>query len=113
MDRDLESIQEARELVTRARTAQKTFASATQERVDRVVAAMGEAAERAAEPLARLAVDETGMGRYEDKVLKNRFSAVDVRRYVLQLKTCGLIRESPDLLAKDLAVPVGVEVGLV
>src|SRR4029079_17711089 len=108
MDRDLQSIQEARELVARARAAQKLFATAPQDRVDRVVEAMGKAAERACEPLARLAVDETKMGRYEDKVLKNRFSAVDVRRYVLPLKTCGVIREVSEARVKELAVPMGV-----
>ncbi|MBI4502928.1 MAG: aldehyde dehydrogenase family protein [Gemmatimonadetes bacterium] len=113
MDRDLESIQEARDLVTRSRAAQRVFASATQERVDRVIRAMGEAAERAAEPLARLAVDETRMGRYQDKILKNRFSAVDVRDYILPLKTCGIIREAAEARVKELAVPMGVVAALV
>src|SRR5579872_6119158 len=113
MDRDLASIQEARDLVGRSRAAQQQFATATQERVDRAVDAMGRAAERAGEHLARLAVDETGMGRYEDKVLKNRFSAVDVRRYILPLKTCGIIREFADAKVKELAVPMGVVSALI
>src|SRR5262249_11743109 len=108
MDRDLESIQEARDLVARARAAQQAFATASQDRVDRLVLAMGQAAERASETLARLAVDETGMGRYEDKVLKNRFCSVDVRRYILPLRTCGVIGENPDAKVKELAVPMGV-----
>src|SRR5882724_11296012 len=102
MDRDLESIQEARDLVARARVAQQAFASATQERVDRLILAMGKAAEGSSELLARLAVDETGMGRYEDKILKNRFSAVNVRQYILPLKTCGVIHESRDTKVKEL-----------
>src|SRR4051794_30937759 len=113
MDRDLESIQEARDLVARARAAQQAFANAPQERVDRAIQAMGEAAERAAEPLARLAVEETRMGRYEDKILKNRFSAVDVRRYIPPLKTCGQIRENRDARVRELAVPMGVVAALV
>ena len=113
MDRDLQSIQEARELVTRASAAQQAFATAPQERVDRAIEAMGIAAERAAEPLARLAIDETRMGRYEDKVLKNRFSAVDVRRYILPLKTCGQVREIRETRVRELAVPMGVVVALV
>jgi acetaldehyde dehydrogenase (acetylating) len=113
VDRDLESIQEARDLVARARTAQQAFATATQDRVDRLISAMGRAAEQACEPLARLAVDETGMGRYEDKVVKNRFSAVDVRQYILPLKTCGLIGESSETKVTELAVPMGVVAALV
>jgi acetaldehyde dehydrogenase (acetylating) len=113
VDRDLESIQEARGLVARARAAQQGFATATQERVDRLILAMGQAAEAAAESLARLAVDETGMGRYEDKILKNRFTAVDVRRYILPLKTCGVIGESSENRVKELAVPMGVVAALV
>ena len=113
MDRDLESTQEARDLVTRARAAQQAWATATQERVDRLILAMGEAADRAAEALARLAVDETGMGRYEDKVVKNRFSAVDVRNYILPLKTCGVIHETAETKVKELAVPMGVVAALV
>ena len=113
MDRDLQSIQEARDLVARAHRAQQAFASASQELVDRAIQAMGEASERAAEPLARLAADETRMGRYEDKILKNRFSAVDVRRYILPLKTCGVIREVPEARVRELAVPMGVVAALV
>lgn len=113
MDRDLESIQEARDLLARAHRAQQEFARARQADVDRVVLAMGEATERAAQPLARLAVDETGMGRYEDKISKNLFSAVDVRNYILPLKTCGVVREVPEAKVRELAVPMGVVAALV
>ncbi len=107
MDRDLTSIQEARDLLHRAHQAAQAFARASQEDVDRIVLAMGEASERAAERLARSAVAETGMGRYEDKVTKNLFSAVDVRRYILPLKTCGVIREDTERRVRELAVPMG------
>ncbi len=112
MDKDLESIQQARRLVERARIAADEFAHADQETVDAVVDAMGKAAEAAAADLARLAVDETGMGRYEDKIVKNRFAAVDVRRYILPLKTCGVVREAPDVRVTELAVPMGVVAAL-
>src|SRR6185503_10372215 len=110
---DLESIQEARDLLARAHKAQQEFARVTQADVDRAVLAIGEATERAAQSLARLAVDETGMGRYEDKISKNLFSAVDVRNYILPLKTCGVIREIPDARVRELAVPMGVVAALV
>lgn len=74
---------------------------------------MGEATERAAQALARLAVDETGMGRYEDKISKNLFSSVAVRNYILPLKTCGVVREIPEAKVRELAVPMGVVAALV
>ncbi|MEO6446055.1 MAG: acetaldehyde dehydrogenase, partial [Gemmatimonadaceae bacterium] len=75
MDADLRSIQEARDLVARAAEAQRQFARASQQEVDRIVSAMATAASRAAEPLARAAVDETRMGVYEHKIIKNRFAS--------------------------------------
>ncbi len=113
MDRDLASLQEARDLVRRAGEAQRAFARASQETTDRVVTAMARAASAAAEPLARLAVDETGMGRYEHKVLKNRFASDDVLRYILPLKTVGVIRDIPEIKVKELAVPMGVVAALI
>lgn len=113
MDKDLASVQEARDLVERAHVAQRAFAHASQDETDRVVEAAARAASAAAEPLARLAVDETGMGRYEDKVLKNRFGADDVLKYIRPLKTVGIIREIPELKVKELAVPMGVVAALI
>jgi acyl-CoA reductase-like NAD-dependent aldehyde dehydrogenase len=71
------------------------------------------ACEHAASSLARMAVDETRMGRYEDKVTKNLFSAVDVRNYILPLKTCGVIREVAEARVRELAVPMGVVAALI
>ncbi len=113
MDRDLASVQEARALVARAAEAQHAFARAGQEDVDRVVTAMAQAASAAAERLARLAVDETGMGRYEDKIVKNRFASDDVLRYILPIRTCGIVREIPEQRVTEMAVPMGVVVALV
>ena len=113
MDRDLASVQEARDLVARAAAAQRAFAKTPQEAVDRVVTAMAQAASAAAEPLARLAVDETGMGRFEDKVVKNRFASDDVLRYILPLRTCGIVREIPEQRVTEMAVPMGVVASLI
>ncbi len=112
-DRDLNSIQQARDLLGKAHVAAAAFATADQEQVNRIVRAMGEAAESAAQRLARSAVAETGMGRYEDKVTKNLFAAVDVRDYVLPLATCGVIREDPERRIRELAVPVGPVAALI
>jgi acetaldehyde dehydrogenase (acetylating) len=113
VDRDLASVQEARDLVRRADEAQRAFARATQDDTDRVVDAMGRAASAEAERLARMAVDETRMGRYEDKVLKNRFAADDVLRYILPLRTVGIIRDLPEIGVQELAVPMGVVAALI
>lgn len=113
MDRDLASVQEARDLLARAAEAQRAFARTPQADVDRIVTAMAHAASAAAERLARQAVDETGLGRYEDKVVKNRFAADDVLRYILPLKTCGIVRELPEQRITEMAVPMGVVAALV
>lgn len=108
MDADLRSIQEARDLVARAAVAQRAFANASQDEVDRVVQAMATAASRAAEPLARRAIDETRMGVYEHKVIKNRFASDILLEYILPMRTVGVLREDPVRRVRELAVPMGV-----
>lgn len=108
MDADLESIQEARDLVARAAVAQRAFASATQRAVDDVVEAMAGAASRAAEALARHAVDETGMGIVEHKVIKNRFASELLLEYIRPMQTVGVLREDATRRVRELAVPMGV-----
>ena len=71
VDKDLLSIQEARALVRSARVAQAEFAGCDQDKVDAVIRAVAKAAAAQAEPLARLAVEETGFGKVEDKKTKN------------------------------------------
>ncbi len=90
MDADLHSIQEARDLVARAAAAQRQFASASQSQVDHVGQAMATAASRAAEALVRLAVDETRMGVYKHKILKNRFASDLLLEYILPMRTVGV-----------------------
>ena len=113
MDADLRSIQEARDLVARASDAQRAFARADQRTVDAIVTAMARAASANAERLARLAVDETGMGVYEHKVLKNRFSSDYLLEYILPLQTVGIIREDRARKLKELAVPMGVVAAII
>jgi acetaldehyde dehydrogenase (acetylating) len=108
MDADLRSIQEARDLVARGNGAQQGFASASQNRVDAVVRSMVTAASRAAEPLARLAVDETRMGVYEHKIIKNRFASDVLAEYILPMQTVGVLREDAVRKVRELAVPMGV-----
>lgn len=100
-------------MVEAGHEAAEAFKRTDQSDVDAIVLAMGRAAEEAADRLARLAVEETGMGRFEDKVVKNRFSAVNVREYILPLRTCGVIRDVPEVRVRELAVPMGVVAALV
>ena len=108
MDADLRSIQEARDLVNRAATAQRAFASASQGVVDRIVVAMAAAASGAAEVLARAAVEETAMGVYEHKVMKNRFASDVLLESILPMRTVGILREDTLRRVRELAVPMGV-----
>jgi acetaldehyde dehydrogenase (acetylating) len=107
-DRDLISIQEARELVARAAAAQKNFSVFSQEQVDAVVEACAKAAAENAEPLARAAVEETGYGNVPDKILKNTLAAVDVPRAIREMRTVGVLREDREKGIVEVASPVGV-----
>jgi acetaldehyde dehydrogenase (acetylating) len=108
VDADLRSVQEARDLVVRAAAAQHAFATADQRTVDAIVRAMAAAGSANAERLARLAVDETGMGVYEHKIIKNRFASDFLLDYILPLQTVGVVREDRARKVRELAVPMGV-----
>ena len=112
-DKDLLSVQEARDLLTRAERAGALLSQFTQEQVDRLVDAMAEAARAEAGRLAELAVEETGRGKVSDKTIKNLFSAVDIYGYMRDLKTCGVISENKEKGVVEIAVPVGVVAAIV
>jgi acetaldehyde dehydrogenase (acetylating) len=107
-DRDLVSLQQARDLVTRAVAAQKQFAAFSQEQVDAVVEACAAAASDAAEDLARRAVEETGYGNVTDKTTKNRLGSTDVARAMRGLRTVGVLRHDREKSIMEVASPVGV-----
>ncbi|MEX0602637.1 MAG: aldehyde dehydrogenase family protein [Bacteroidota bacterium] len=113
LDKDLQSVQEARELVERAKEAQLAFRSATQERVDAVVRAMVEAGAAAAEMLGRMAHEETGFGKPEDKRKKNEFATRRVWESIKDLKTVGVINEDKQKKIIEIAEPMGVVVALI
>ncbi|MCR4440489.1 MAG: aldehyde dehydrogenase family protein [bacterium] len=113
MDRDLESMQQARHLCVRAREAQLKFKEFSQKDVDRVVAAMADAGFRAAEQLAQLAVEETGFGVVADKVAKNQLATRDVYNLIKNMKTVGVINELPGKRILEIAEPMGVIAGIV
>lgn len=112
MDQDLLSIQEARELTTRAFEAWKVWAKASQEQVDRVCAAMAEAAFNASERLGQLAQEETGYGVAAHKRLKNEFAARNVWESIKDIKTTGVIRHDTEKKIYEIAWPMGVVAAL-
>ena len=113
LDKDLASIQEARDLVKKAKAAQAVLADMDQQQVDRIVEAMARAAESAAGKLAHMAVADTGFGKEEDKVVKNLFAARTVYEFIKDQKTIGVIREDTNKKMLEVAIPIGVVAGLV
>jgi acetaldehyde dehydrogenase (acetylating) len=111
-DKDLRSIQQARTMMTAAREAQKVWANATQQQVDRVCEAMAEAAYGAAERLGRMAAEETGFGVPEHKKLKNQFAAKWVWDSIKDVKTVGIIRHDQAANIYEIAWPMGVVAAL-
>ncbi|HEX8068511.1 MAG TPA: aldehyde dehydrogenase family protein [Pyrinomonadaceae bacterium] len=111
VDKDLVSVQQARDLVEAAHAAQKTLARFDQSRIDRICEAMALAALREAERLGQLAVEETGYGIPADKREKNRFAAEDVWRAFRPLRTVGIVNESADVI--EIASPRGVVAGII
>ena len=108
MDKDLQSIHQARTCVETAYESWKQYADASQEKVDAIVKTVAEAGLAAAEPLARMAVDETGFGKYEDKILKNKFGSMVVYNAIKDLRTVGILREDLEKGIIEIATPVGV-----
>jgi acetaldehyde dehydrogenase (acetylating) len=111
-DNDLQSIQEARTLATQARDAQRQFLHASQAEVDRICAAMAQAAADASARLGKLASEETGYGVPEHKTLKNLLSSQLLWEAIKDIPTVGVIRSDPIKRTYDIAWPMGVVAAL-
>ena len=96
------------EAIASVRAAQREYASYTQEQVDRIFLAAATAANRARIPLAKMAVEETGMGVMEDKVIKNHFAAEYIYNRYRHEKTCGVIERDEAYGITRYAEPIGV-----
>ena len=94
--------------LARVREAQKAFSTFTQEQVDKIFLAAATAANRARIPLAKMAVEETGMGVAEDKVIKNHFASEYIYNAYRDVKTCGVIEKNKTFGTKKIAEPIGV-----
>lgn len=112
-DKDLRSIQEARDLIKNAKAAQKQFATWSQADIDKLTKHIAQSCVRNAEPLAKLAQEETGFGKWEDKILKNLLGSKMTYEAMENLKTVGIIREDKAGHFFEVAVPVGVVVALI
>jgi acetaldehyde dehydrogenase (acetylating) len=110
-DKDLISVQQARDLVENAARAEAEIASFDQAKIDRICEAMSRAALREAARLGAMAVEETGFGIPDDKREKNRFAAEDVWNYFRGLRTVGVVSESKDVV--EIANPRGVVAGII
>lgn len=110
-DKDLVSVQQARDFVEAAHKAQLEIARYDQAKIDRICAAMSGAALREAARLGAMAVEETGFGVARDKQEKNRFAAEDVWNYFRGLRTVGVVSESKDVV--EIASPRGVVAGII
>ncbi|HIU01149.1 MAG TPA: bifunctional acetaldehyde-CoA/alcohol dehydrogenase [Candidatus Coproplasma excrementavium] len=103
-----DSVEKLEAQIKRVREAQKIFSTYTQEQVDKIFLACAIAANKARIPLAKLAVEETGMGVVEDKVIKNNYAAEYIYNKYKFTKTCGVIEEDKAYGFKKIAEPIGL-----
>ena len=104
----VDSVESLEAAIARVRAAQKLFAEYTQEQVDKIFLAAATAADKARIPLAKMAVEETGMGVVEDKVIKNHYAAEYIYNAYRTTKTCGIVEEDKAFGIKKVAEPIGV-----
>ena len=100
--------EELKEAIARCRKAQAEFSTFTQEQVDKIFLAAATAANKARIPLAKMAVEETGMGVVEDKVIKNHYAAEYIYNAYKNTKTCGVIEDDTSAGLKRIAEPIGL-----
>lgn len=111
MDRDLMSRQEVRDLIRKSKEAQKIYATFSQEKIDSIINSMVKGIKVYNEKLAKMAVEETGFGNWQDKVLKNRFASEYLYEYIKDMKTIGELKNENGVL--EIGVPLGVIAGLI
>ncbi len=109
----VKTVEDLNTLVDRVRAAQKTYAEFSQEQVDIIFRHAAQAANEQRITLAKLAVQETGMGVFEDKVIKNYFASEFIYNKYIDEKTCGVIEEDDDAGIIKIAEPIGVLAGII
>ena len=106
--RPIDSVEALQERMAIMRKAQREFAKFTQEQVDRIFFEAAMAANKARIPLAKMAVEETGMGVMEDKVIKNHYASEYIYHAYRNTKTVGVLEEDPAFGIKKIAEPIGL-----
>ncbi len=104
----VDGVEALEDALKRVKEAQKRFATYTQEQVDKIFFAAASAANKARIPLAKMAVEETGMGVVEDKVIKNNYASEYIYNAYRNTKTCGVIEEDKAYGVTKIAEPIGV-----
>ncbi len=104
----VDSVQSLESAIARVKAAQNQFATFSQEQVDRIFTAAAIAANKSRISLAKLAVEETGMGIVEDKVIKNHYASEYIYNAYKDTKTCGVIEEDTQYGIRKIAEPIGV-----
>lgn len=104
----VDSVEALEAKIAEVKAAQEIFATYTQEQVDKIFFAAATAANKARIPLAKMAVEETGMGIVEDKVIKNHYASEYIYNAYKDTKTCGVIEEDASFGIKRVAEPIGV-----
>jgi acetaldehyde dehydrogenase (acetylating) len=113
VDKDLESVQEARSLLQTAHEAWLKFEHFTEDQVERILLEISKTGIAHAESLAKIAVEETGFGTVEHKTLKNLFCADDVYRAIRPMKTVGIVSEDKEKKVFEVASPIGVVAAII
>lgn len=113
LDRDLQSIQEVRGLVANAKKAQRELAEFSQEKIDRIIYEIAKDCAANAQKLAKMAVEETGFGVWEDKVLKNLLGSTITYESCKNMKTVGVIKEDKAAGIIEVGVPMGIVAALI
>ena len=104
----VDSVESLQKAIDSVRKAQKEFAKYSQEEVDKIFLAAAMAANKMRIPLAKMAVEETGMGVIEDKVIKNHYASEYIYNAYRDTKTCGVIEEDKAYGIKKIAEPIGL-----
>ncbi len=112
-DRDLVSVQEVRNLIAASQAAQEEYSNWDQQRVDMLIKAITEECENNSERLAKMAVEETGFGIWQDKVLKNALGSTMTYNYIKDMKTIGIIGEDEEKGIIEVGVPMGIVAALI
>ena len=112
-DRDLRSIQEARNLARLGKVASEKIADYTEEQIDRILCNMVKVAEENSLCLAQMAVEETGFGKVEDKTYKNHMASTILYDAIKDMKTIGVIKEDETNKLIEIAEPVGLVMGII